>query len=209
VPIAGCFYYRFFDASPELGDAVYDRPTHEFGANLSRGLTASIFVGVNVRYFDYDSELMNEDDTKGFTADAGIIVRPANILSLGFVGYNLIPKDTPQYPTAVGGGVTVRPLPQLSLGADGLWDLDDDNDQGSGRYGFGGEYFITAADKQSGYPLRGGYIYDNPLEASYVTGGVGFISSKIGLDVGLRRQISGGDELMVQAGLRFFGPSVR
>ncbi|MBT8492122.1 MAG: hypothetical protein KJO07_03595, partial [Deltaproteobacteria bacterium] len=64
-------------------------------------------------------------------------------------------------------------------------------------------------DKQSGYPIRIGYVYDNPQEASYITGGLGLLNTKVGLDIGVRRQISGGDELLIQAGLRLFGPTVR
>ncbi len=209
VPIAGCFYYHFFNASPEVGGDTFDRSAHEFGTNLSRALSENIFIGLNMRYYDYNSDLMSEEDDSGFTADAGVIVRPTNMISIGFVGYNILPQDSPQYPTAVGGGVSLRPVPQLSIGADGLWDLDDDDDQGSGRYGVGSEYFLTAANKQSGYPLRVGYVYDKSQSSSYMTGGLGFLNAKIGLDVGVRKELNGGGELMVLAGLRFFGPTVR
>jgi hypothetical protein len=212
VAIPGCFYYRFFEANPELGSDIFDRNAHELGTNLARALTDSILVGLNFKYYDYDSELMDEGgDTSGFTLDAGAIVRPTSILQLGVVGYNLVPQDTPQYPTAIGAGAAVRPTPAIRLAGDGLWDLDDDRELGkTGRYGLGGEYFFTAADKQSGYPLRVGYVYDRPLESSYITAGLGLLNTKVGIDIGLRRQISGdGDELMIQAGLRLFGPTVR
>ncbi|MBT8495386.1 MAG: hypothetical protein KJO07_20225, partial [Deltaproteobacteria bacterium] len=123
VAVPGCFYYRFFEANLELGESIFDRSAHEFGGNMSRALTDSIFVGLNFKYYDYDSELVDEGgDTRGFTLDAGAIVRPTNILQVGVVGYNLIPQDTPQYPTAIGGGISVRPTPALGIGADGLWD---------------------------------------------------------------------------------------
>lgn len=209
VAVAGCFYYRFLDASPELSTGTFDRRVHEFGANLARALSEQILIGVNLRYFDYDSELVDEGDDSGFTVDAGAVVRPTERIQLGVVGYNLIPQDTPQYPTAVGGGITVRPLPTLAIGADGVWDLDDDLDQGSGRYGVGTEYFFASSDQQSGFPVRAGYVYDNQLGGSFVSGGLGWLNSKFGLDIAVRRQVDGGDELMLQAGLRLFGPAVR
>jgi len=210
VPIAGCFYYRFFEANPEIGQTIFDRSAHEFGSSVSRAISDSILIGLNFRYFDYDSELEGEPDTSGFTFDAGAIIRATSMVNVGIVGYNLLPQDATQYPTAMGAGITLRPSGGLSIGADGLWDLDDDAGYGTtGRYGVGAEYFLTSADQQSGYPLRVGGIYDKPLEASYITGGLGFVNAKVGVDVGVRKQVAGGDELMIQAGLRLFGPSVR
>ena len=210
VPIPGCFYYRFFEANPEIGQTIFDRSAHEFGTTLSRALSQSILLGVNLRWFDYDSEVGGEGDSSGFTFDAGAIIRPTQMVTVGVVGYNLLPQDATQYPTAMGAGITMRPANGLSIGADGLWDLDDDGDYGTtGRYGVGGEYFLTSTDKQSGYPLRVGGIYDKPLESSYITGGLGFINAKVGIDIGVRKQVDGGDELMIQAGLRLFGPTVR
>lgn len=210
VPVSGCFYYRYFEASPEVGDNTFERSAHEFGSSLARALTQNILIGLNMRYFSYNDQVSADGDTSGFTFDAGAIVRPASIVQVGVVGYNLMPKDSAQYPTAIGAGLSLRPGSSLGIGVDGLWDLDDDAELGTtGRYGVGAEYFLAAKDQQSGYPLRVGGIYDKPLESSYVTGGIGFLNAKVGLDIGFRKQVDGGDELMIQAGLRLFGPAVR
>lgn len=207
VPVPGCFYYRYFGAEPTLEGEDYDRRVHEFGMAAARALSQRFILGINVRYFDYESNFMDEKDSSGFAADAGFIMRVGETIQLAGVGYNLLSAESAQYPLGVGAGVTMRPVGALALGLDGTWDLDTEAEK-TGRYGGGAEYFIESADRQSGYPLRAGAVYDNALDATYVTAGLGFTSIKMGLDVGARKQVDGGDELMIQAGLRVFGPQL-
>src|SRR5678815_2914240 len=96
--------------------------------------------------------------------------------------------------------------PALAVAFDALWNLDADKPGSSGRFGGGGEYFLRSASMMSGYPIRAGGIYDQGRDAGYLTAGAGFVSLKVGLDVGARFQVSGGDEVMIQASLRVFGP---
>ena len=88
--------------------------------------------------------------------------------------------------------------------AAGAIDLDRDADQL--RYGGGLEYFIATQRGQAGYPLRAGAVHDAGQDATYISGGLGMATMKFGVDVGARRQIGSGDELVVTAGLRFYGP---
>ena len=44
--------------------------------------------------------------------------------------------------------------------------------------------------------------------AAVASASLGFTSITMGLDVGARKQVDGGDELMIQAGLRVFGPQL-
>ena len=58
-----------------------------------------------------------------------------------------------------------------------------------------------------GYPIRLGGVHDvSGDSASYVSAGIGLATLKMGFDVGGRRQVKGGDEMMILASLRFFGP---
>ena len=51
-------------------------------------------------------------------------------------------------------------------------------------------------------------VYDEIGAAHYVTGGLGYITPRVGIDLGARKQVGGdGDELMVQLGLRMFLPN--
>lgn len=206
VPIPGCFYYRYFTATPELDNSPFDRRVHEFGTVGARQLTPRVLIGLNGKYFDYESDDPAEGNSDGFAFDLGLTVKASDAVNIAFVSNNLWAADSAQYPRAVAGGVTLRPALQLALSFDALWNLDVDEGESTGRYGGGAEYFLSSANKQSGYPLRAGAVYDNQLEATYITAGIGFLSTKMGLDVGARKQVDGGDELMIHASLRIFGP---
>ena len=206
VVVPGCFYYHYFGAEPTLEGEAFDRRVHEGGIAAARALGSRLFIGVNARYFDYESNLMGEADSSGFAADFGVTLRATSNIQAAVVGYNLLAADSAQYPMGVGAGITVRPVAPLAFGLDGLWNLDVPEGKSTGRYGAGAEFFLQSADQQSGYPIRAGVVHDRELEGTYATAGLGYTSLRVGLDVGARKQVDGGDELMVQAGLRFFGP---
>jgi len=206
VPVAGCFYYRYFSAAPELGDSQLDRRAHEFGTVAARALAPRVLVGLTGKYFDYESENPDEGNSDGFGFDVGVTVRASDAVNVAFVANNLWAADSAQYPRAVAGGVMLRPTLPLTMAFDALWNLDTAEGESSGRYGGGAEYFISTSNKQAGYPIRAGAVYDNQLGATYITAGIGFLSTKMGLDVGARKEVDGGDELMIHASLRIFGP---
>ena len=203
--VPGCYYYRYFTAEPTVGGTDFSRRAHELGVALSRALSERLIIGVTNKYFDYNSDMLGEEDAAGFAIDAGVIFRASSFLSAGVAGYNLIAEDSPQYPRGVGGGLALRPVPSLGVSLDAVWDLETEG--AGGRYGGGVEYFYRSASQMSGYPLRAGAIYDSASEAAWVTAGLGFTNPKLALDVGARKQVDGGDELLVLAGIRLFGPS--
>lgn len=206
VPVPGCFYYHYFSAKPEIEGMEFSRRVHEFGIAAARALTRRLTFGINTKYFDHESNLAGEENSSGFATDAGITIRASESIQAAVVGYNLVAADSIQYPMGIGAGIAVRPLQQLTIGVDGLWNLDLPEQAKTGRFGGGIEYFIQAEDRQSGYPVRVGGVHDRTLDTSYVTGGVGLTTMKIGIDVGARRQVSGGDEWSVLGSLRLFGP---
>ena len=125
---------------------------------------------------------------------------------IGVAGYHLIGEESPQYPRGIGAGLAIRPVAQLSLSVDGAWDLERPDGQSTGRYGGGAELFVRPGNKQVGYPIRGGVVHDVADDSTYVTGGIGILTAKLGFDIGARQQVSGGDELLILASLRVFGP---
>jgi hypothetical protein len=202
-PVAGCFYYRYVKA--EIDD-VGERRLHELGSVAARALTPRVLVGLGLRWFDYNSDLTGDEDSDGFAANVGLTVRATDQISLGLVGHNLVAADSTQYPMGFGTGLSVRPAASLGLSFDALWNTDRDEGAGKARYGGGGEHFLRSSDGMSGYPIRAGGVYDAFGETGYITGGVGFASVKVGLDLSARKQVSGdGDELTILAGLRLFG----
>ncbi len=202
--VGACLYYDHLSADPsEPGD----RWLHEVGLTMAVPLGESLTFGVTNKYVSYHETFMEEtpvdNSRKGLAFDAGLTYRVMPLLSLAFVGYNLFGGDQSQYTRALGFGAVVSFTPKLRLAADGKYDLE----RSSGRYGGGLEYLFSGADGQQGVPLRAGYVYDAATHASYITGGLGVLTPRVGLDLGARKQVSDGKELMVQLSLRLFFPN--
>jgi hypothetical protein len=199
VPIAGCLYYRYYQRQPG-GDDGDEFRIHEVGSTAARAFGPTVSAGISAKYFDTAGP---GDDESGFAVDAGLLVRLANTFAIAAVGHNLVNGGAIQYPRAVAGGITARLVPTLAIHADGIWDVEREGS--TGRYGGGVEYFLTSGDRQTGYPLRAGVVHDVALDATYLTAGVGIMTSGVAFDVGGRKQLDS-DEFTIVAGLRIFGP---
>jgi hypothetical protein len=66
--------------------------------------------------------------------------------------------------------------------------------------------FLRSSGGQTGFPIRVGALHDNGLRSTYLSGGLGLASMKYAIDLALRRSISGADETLFIASMRFFGP---
>lgn len=198
----GCFFYGYAGASPELEGMSGTRRTHVGGIALSRQFLPRVLVGQTTKYYDFDSTMTGEKAASGFAFDLGATIRMTQMINLGLAAQNLFATEkSSQFPRTFGGGLFARPVPSVAISFDARWNLEGDS---TARYGGGLEWFIRA--KQNGYPIRLGAIHDNGLDSTYVSGGLGMATMKFGLDVGARRQIKNGDETLVLASLRFFGP---
>ncbi len=202
----GCFFYDYAGSSPDLDGVSMHRTQHVGGLALGRMLTPRIFFGTTVKYFHVASDVMSDPSSSGFTFDAGLLVKLTDLVNLGFAGYNLYGAESIEFPRAVGGGMQAHPLPALAVSFDMTWRLVG-TDQAA-RYGGGLEYFVLRNNGQTGYPIRLGALHDNGLGATYVSGGLGIKSPQYGVDVALRREVSGGQETMFIASMRFFGPQM-
>lgn len=197
----GCFYYRY--AGNDTPDDRHHR-THVAGVTLSRMVNARAMVGLGAKYLnDRGAAADDSEDVTGFNWDIGAVVRLTDQLNLAVVGYNLFGTENAAIARTVGAGASFRPSPQLVAAFDARWDLSTDGD--TGRYGGGLEYFISTAGGQNGYPLRAGAVHD-VNDGTFITGGLGMATVKFGLDVGVRKQVKGGDDLQIGASLRVFGP---
>jgi hypothetical protein len=207
--LAACLYYNYFSATPDMGE----RTNHDFGASVAVPVADRLLVGVTTRYVTYSESgaaAMPDDNSRdgAFVADSGLIVKLSPLVHVGLVGHNVIGYDDDNFPRAIGTGVSLYPTPAIMIGADARWNLDVPDGQDTGRYSAGLEYFLTADAGQQGYPLRLGYVYDAAAEGSYLTGGIGFVTPRAGLEVGARKQVGGeGEELMVLFGLKLFLPN--
>lgn len=204
----GCFFYDYLGTNPELGGMTGSRTTHVGGMSLSKLLLPRVMIGATVKYFNFKSDMAGEMAQSGVTADFGLTLRLTQMINLGVAGQNLYStEDThPMFPRAVGGGFHARPLPNLALGFDARWLLDADKVSSSIRYGGGAELFLSGQHGQTGYPLRIGALRDNGLGSTYVSGGLGMATLKWSVDLAARREVKGGDETMILASMRFWGP---
>lgn len=204
-PIPGCFFYDYAGSSPELGGMSMSRTTHVLGTALSKQVVPRISLGMTTKYYRFSSNVMDEPKSSGFVFDFGGTVRVSEMINLGLAVQNLLATEpSSQFPRAIGGGITAHPLPSLALSFDSRWKLDGAAQRA--RYGGGAELFLRGSSGQMGYPLRIGAVHDNGLGATYVTGGIGLANIKWGIDVAARREVKGGNETLILASLRFFGP---
>jgi hypothetical protein len=205
--VAVCAYYAYFTSEPAGGK----RTLHDFGTTTALALGDRFILGLTGRYVDYEEEGVfaeDEDSSRdSFVFDAGTIVRITDSLNVAGVGYNLIGADGDNFPRAVGAGISFGIGPRFMISGDGVWNLQVDDDESTGRYGAGAEFIVSAAEGQQGFPLRAGYVYDAFDDTQYVTGGLGFATPKVRLEVGTRYQVAGeGEETMFQVGLKIYNP---
>lgn len=197
----GCFYYRY--AGSDTADGR-DQRTHVAGLALSRIVNARATIGLGARYINDAGALADgSDDVKGLNWDAAATLRLTDTLNLAVIGHNLWGIENSRVSRTVSGGVSLRASPTILAVFDARWNLSTDGD--TGRYGGGLEYFVATADGQTGYPLRAGAVHD-VVAGTYVTGGLGIITVKYALDVGVRKQVRDGDDLQLGVALRVFGP---
>jgi hypothetical protein len=197
----GCFYYTYVGSDDAMDQHMR---AHAGGFTLSRPLGRKLILGTGIKYFDVEQDGM--DLGSGVNWDIGSTVRLTDTMNLAVVGYNLWGAESVQYPRAIAAGTMLRPVAALSASFDAVWNLDTADGEKTGRYGGGLEYFLTAAHGSQGYPIRAGAVHDVADGTTAVTGGVGFATMKMGIDVGARKEVSGGDELLITAAIRVYGP---
>jgi hypothetical protein len=203
--VSGCFFYDYAGSSPELGGMTMHRASHVGGAALSYTLLPRVLFGVTGKYYRFSSNMTGEASANGEAIDLGATLRLTDVINLGVSAQNLwVSSATPEFPRAVGGGVYAHLGSLLALSFDARWKLDGSDH--SARFGGGGELFLTGNRGQSGYPIRAGALHDNALGATYLSAGLGYAAINWGIDVAGRREVKGGDETLIIASMRFFGP---
>jgi hypothetical protein len=202
--VPGCFFYSYAGSNPELAAMTVHRSTHVGGLSLSRAVIPRILVGVTAKYYRFRSEMAGESNASGTTFDLGATIRLNELFNLGVSAQNLWSgTESPEFPRAVGGGIYAHVVSALALSFDARWRLDGGT---TARYGGGAELFLRGSGGQTGYPIRVGALHDNGLGATYLSAGLGFTSLRFGIDVAGRREISGGNETLIVASMRIFGP---
>ena len=151
--------------------------------------------------------------------DVGMLVTPIPQLSIGVVGYNLLPKcDGPVpdkngksqgFPNNVPQGCLEREIAPLALAvaaaihiaglnvaADAVFDFWSLPTIGE-RFHLGAEYTLFDI-----LPLRAGFIVDRVSSENYWTAGAGIMLSQLGVDLAYRQGINVSDNRTFVASLK-------
>ncbi len=202
--LAGGLFYTYRSASLPGGGHLTG---HEPGLALSFPLGERVLLGISGKYLHISGgagELDGRNSHSGITADAGVIVRAASILTIGVAGYNLHDLSTIQAPVGLGYGLALNPVPDLVIAVDGLHDFTTtDPSRGvTTTVGGGAEYIL-----QHRVVFRAGGGHDGHLGHGYVSAGLVGLSELGAVDFGFRQDVSGDQKLTFLAvGLRLFVP---
>jgi hypothetical protein len=115
-------------------------------------------------------------NVNSLTFDAGAALRLGNIITLGVVGYNLIPTESLFAPLQLGTGASVYVMNMLLVEVNTLVDFSS-HDRVTNDIEIGTELFLGGA-----VALRGGYIYDFFYRMNTISAGLGYVHSKFSID---------------------------
>lgn len=137
---------------------------------------------------------------KAFTLDAAVTLRLGQSFTLSAIGTNLIDHKTPLAPLMVGGAAAFM-LGNISLGADLLTDLNLHNRFNGAKIQVGGglEYLT-----QGLIPLRIGYAYDQGRHTHALTGGLGYLDQRFGIQLSVRQLVKGPKDTTLFASIQYF-----
>lgn len=213
--LGAALYYSYGNASPRRTLPQDGAPAlsltekhqeHELGGALAVPLGEWLSIGVTGRYLHYrvDPPANAPSDAlrtrlSRFTMDTGAALRLGEIFRFGVIGYNLIAVDDQLCPRALGLGVALTTGKALTLAFDSVLDFTSDPKALSATLHGGLE--LLAGES---YALRAGAQHDTFLQASYVTAGVGLLSSRVGLELGLRQQVDGGTGTLISTAIKVF-----
>lgn len=209
-----------------LGSAIVDSVTNKLAMGLSfRGLLGSeddsysgidgrasialpladfLALGVGARYISIHSDQQGPEGedgptlAQGFTLDASVLIEPTTGFRIAAFGQNLLDVDSAMAPTLLGGGASYQIGDVLTLGADVLVDMTT-FDSAMIIAGGGVEWLAGGT-----FPVRAGYQYDQGRDSHLVTGGLGYVDQKFGVDLSIAQGVSGSDETRLLLGVRYF-----
>lgn len=167
------------------------RWAHTTTLALAYPLADFLHVGVAARY----NAIVGASPTNSVTMNAGLVVKPADFLSISFSGHNLVPNynvDLPRYFVASVSGLFLKQLTPV-------FDLWLDFNQPAARFSFRGGVEWLVADT---FPLRLGYQYDGIVNKQYVGAGIGYFSGGSGIDLAYRHELSNGKGQLVALTLK-------
>jgi hypothetical protein len=230
--VAAGLFYSYIHETPKLGfnwaggtvdQATITRDGHAAGIALAIPLGDKFIIGATAKYLHISTTAplpkntvptsLTLDSVNGVTFDVGMMLRLGSKFNVGLIGYNLWDHGSRESPLSLGVGVAYIPLPVLTISFDAVINFTGYQnykyDEATGkvsleqrtttRLGPGIEWLAG-----NRVPLRVGVVYDSGLPATYITGGVGYLSQSWGVDLGYRAKVQGGIENFLMLGIRIF-----
>jgi hypothetical protein len=171
---------------------------------LAFPIVDSVAIGISGRYMSYGREgeapagVDQESPVgQGFTMD-GSIALSLDIVRIAAIAQNFIDIGSLLAPFRAGGGVALLVGDYLTISADVLADLTSFENP-EALVGGGLEFLAGGL-----VPLRAGYRYDSGRGAHSITGGLGYVDQKFGIELGLRQDVGNTDNTEVMLGIRYF-----
>lgn len=177
---------------------------------LAFPLSERLFVGLTGKYLKLRQDglgplgasyasggLANDSIVNGFSFDAGLSVRPSNLVAIGLTGTNLTNPGDGFRPLGLSGGIGIGKR-EFSLEGDVAADFTTFK-KTTMRYMVGGEFLAAES-----YPLRLGYRFDQPLKNHAISGGLGYLDRQFGVEISVRHSVSGDRSTAVFLGLQLF-----
>ena len=176
-PLATGVAYTFATFNDGNGDRVW---AHVTTLGFAYSFGELFHIGIAGQH----QALLGGSNTNSITMNAGLVFRPAEWLSVGLSGHNLIPVYNAYITRYFVASVSSQLFGQLTP----CFDLRADFNQPDPRFAFHGgiEWLIAQM-----IPLRAGYQYDMIGGHQYVSGGVGYFSQGSGVDVAYRHELGG------------------
>ena len=180
--------------------------THEVALGLAYPLGSLATIGLTAKYLNHQSTLPSTAPAELAPAgistvsfDAGAIIKLVQGLQVGVVGYNLVPVDSYNYPRLLGMGASYTFAQLMTVSFDTVLNFNSHPDGVKPSFHGGLEAFFSQR-----YALRAGAAHDMVRGTTYVTGGLGLLSQRVGAEVGVRQMVKGGAETLLAFSLQLF-----
>jgi hypothetical protein len=184
-------------------------------ASLGMALGDMLAVGIAGRYANFtvsdprarperpvevDAQPDQTFKLKAFSMDAAVTLHPLASFSVSLLGYNLIDTKSPLAPTLLGGSAAFG-AQGLTVGGDLLVDMNRTQTFSGPKLlaGSGVEYLAEGVA-----PLRAGYMFDQGRHQHLLTGGIGYVDQRMGIQVSLRQSVAGTRETTIFTAVQYF-----
>lgn len=197
--LAGGVAFRGFLSGKEGYDGFDARLglAFPFSEAISIGL-AGRYINVSTEGEDEDGNPIDVELAQGITLDASFRFQVGDVAVFDVAAYNFVDQDTALMPLELGFSAGFMLAPEFVFGFDILGDMG--NFEAPSMTAGGGLEYLAAGT----VPLRGGYSFDTTRELHRLGLGVGYTDKMLGVDLGFRQDLSGGDETRVLLALRYY-----